>query len=69
MRQIRKVMHSLNINGNRITDIKEVIKHEVNFYTDLYSSDNIENDEKSFGCIFLRQRTRMSFIKLGKENS
>ena len=38
-------MHSLKINGDRITDIKEIIKHEVNFYKDLYSSDNIDNDE------------------------
>ena len=38
-------MHSLNINGDRITDIAEIIKHKANLYRDLYSSDNIDNDE------------------------
>ena len=34
-------MHTLNVNGKKITDIKEIINHEVKFYKDLYSSDNI----------------------------
>ena len=34
-------MHTLNVNGKKITDIKEIINHEVQFYKDLYSSDNM----------------------------
>ena len=36
-------MHTLNINGEQITDIHEILKHEVKFYKNLYSSDNIDD--------------------------
>ena len=42
-RQSRKLMHTLNVNGKKITDIKEIINHEVQFYKDLYSSDNTDD--------------------------
>lgn len=32
LRQTRKVMHNLNINGQEITGIKEILKYEVQFY-------------------------------------
>ena len=35
-------MHSLKINGERIADITEILKHEVNFYKDLYTSTNLD---------------------------
>ena len=43
--QTRKVMHSLNIDGKKITNNKEILQHEVKFYQNLYSSENtyVEN--------------------------
>ena len=34
----------MNINGENITDNSEILKHEVNFYKKLYTSDNIDNN-------------------------
>ena len=36
-------MHTLNINGQQTTDIKEIFNYEVQFYKNLYSSDNIDD--------------------------
>ena len=36
-------MHTLNINGEKITDMQEILNYEVQFYKDLYSSDNIDD--------------------------
>ena len=36
-------MHTLNINGEKITDMQEILNYEVQFYKDLYSSNNIDD--------------------------
>ena len=35
-RQTRKLMHTLNINGEKITDMQEILNYEVQFYKVLY---------------------------------
>ena len=44
-RQTRKILHSLNVNGEQINETSQILKHEEMFYKRLYSSDNI-NTEK-----------------------
>ena len=43
-RQTRKVIHSLNINGEIINENSEILKHEALFYEKLYTSDKIDKD-------------------------
>ena len=38
-------MTSLKINDEKVTNIKEIIKHEVSFYKDLYSSNIIDKND------------------------